>query len=311
MAATIVSGNIALKTLLASNSGKKVGVCTARIASEEHADNKISIDALYTLTKMRTLDDITICAILERPTQFNITGQDIIDNVTSKLNDFLCDYVYIDTDQLNESTQVNRENRLFSPFVESESICQITRYLPYNMPFPLGTEKVVNDVNKRKYVAQLPYFRWLPTTGNFYIKNQSLLAIQNGINISTSTLEEVYRVVSTISPYYRILNLNGADATIDDLRAGKAIVFMYDSAAERDINNRKLLHRVCWLGFNSGDLFDFSTKTFERNVLDTEIDDVLNEIWGTAESTTIDDVYFKMENFREDIKNYYWEKKNK
>jgi hypothetical protein len=311
MAATIVSGNIALKTLFSSNSGKKVGVCTARITSEEHADNKISIDALYTLTKMRTLDDITICAILERPTQFNITGQDIIDNVTNKLNDFLCDYVYIDTDQLNDSTQVNRENRLFSPFVESEGICQITRYLPYNMPFPLGTEKVVNDVNKRKYIAQLPYFRWFPTTGNFYIKNQSLLAIQSGININTSTLEEVYQVVSTISPYYRILNLNGVDATIDDLRAGKAIVFMYDSAAERDINDRKLLHRVCWLGFNSGDLFDFSTKTFERNVLDTEIDDVLNEIWGTAESTTIDDVYFKMENFREDIKNYYWEKKNK
>jgi hypothetical protein len=302
--ATIINGKNALKSFLSANSGKTVGVCTSGIVSKapDTMSKKVSLDALYTLTKMKTLNEINICCPYELPTGDSVSAEEFLNVVNENMEDYLCDYVYVETDQLGITGFKERENSIFVPFIESSGICQITRYLPYNMPFLFTDDPIyIIDVN-RKYINQLPYFKWIPAAGEFNVKNEKISVI-SAINIETSTLEQVNQVISSYVQYYRILNLDGQSATIDDVRAGKAFVFIYETEADKN-NNLRYKIGICWIGFGTGDVFNNTTREIERNVCSIGLDFVLDSKWVNVQ-TTSETWRENIDIFKSDIRIYY------
>lgn len=317
MSATIINGPTDLKNILGLNSGKKIGICIAGIASDPNVHTttrRTCLGNLYNMIKMKSLEDITICCPLELPISFSgqyKVSQDMLSNVSNNLDDFLCDYIYIDTEQFNITTSlVNpydslmaRANKIFIPFTESVSVSNITRYILSNMRVPLKTQTPNFPSLKRKLVPQFMYFKWLQDFHEVPIKNETLYNLSI-LDISKVTIEEI-ELILTPYPYYKILNLDGDPATIEEIREGKAICYIYESNVEKTtLENRT--GRVSWFGFGVGDLFDYTTKTFERNVLDVEIDNLLDTNWGSFRLYVNPDTLAKYwDLFREDMKTYY------
>lgn len=335
MAAKIITSKNELKNILATTlAGKTVGLQCVFTSITANFLNKLYPIAMYNFVKVREAFDYTICApvVLNTLRRDWGTHQQLVDLISSNISMYPCDYVYIDPDQYNflsanedltspkepwhwlihkTTTTVlvlERFAEVFTPFVEMKDFCSVTS-LTYDqnifsstIGYKESTNRaytLVQQLARKLYYTHYPYFDREFSFPQKPVKNEEMIAIGNNINVDTDTLEQINRKLSDICAYYDIVNLDGNEATIEDIRNREAFVILYDDENKILDGGRNFSGSLVWLGATETGAYEvFPNRGWKENIFTTDFRDFMLNKWPNPQ-------YSDREAFLADIMDYY------